>query len=141
MITIQRPLMKGLVEIYYKQRLGNTVPKRLNNPHLNTSHKLYTVSVNEVTVCLCSMAFLSLVESRTPLWRALRKEVVEAEISCFHCGLELKMFIVVSETDSSNDSWSTYCFSYVCDHGTAHLFVFLFQIGIGRKIHIPLPAT
>lgn len=53
--------MKGLVGIYYKQRLGNTVPERLNNPRLNTSHKLHTVSVNEVTVCLCSMGFLSLV--------------------------------------------------------------------------------
>lgn len=33
-----------------------------NNPHLNTCHKLYTISVNEVTVGLCSMDFLQLAE-------------------------------------------------------------------------------
>lgn len=56
---------------YYKQPLGNTVPERMNNPHLNTSHKLYTLSVNEVTVSLCSVGFFSLVGSWTPrqlLW-------------------------------------------------------------------------
>lgn len=61
----------------------------LNKPHLNTGHKLYTVSANEVTVSLCSMAFLSLVRSPMPPLPprpAQRREVVEAEISCFHCG-------------------------------------------------------
>lgn len=61
----------------------------LNKPHLNTGHKLYTVSANEVTVSLCSTAFLSLVGSPMPPLPprpAQRREVVEAEISCFHCG-------------------------------------------------------
>lgn len=53
----------------------------LNNPHLNTGHKLYTVSVNEVTGSLCSTAFLSLAGSRAPPLPprpAPRREVVEA---------------------------------------------------------------
>lgn len=41
---------------------GDSMPERQNNPHLNTCHKLYTVSVNEVTVPLCSMDFLQLAE-------------------------------------------------------------------------------
>lgn len=53
MITIQQQLMKGLLGIYYDAGTRKMVPVSLDARHLNTSHKLYTVSVNEVTVCLC----------------------------------------------------------------------------------------
>lgn len=54
MITMQQQLMKGLLGIYYDGEEQNTVPEILDARHLNTGHKLYTVSVNEVTECFCS---------------------------------------------------------------------------------------
>jgi len=48
---MQQQLMKGLLGIYYGGEELNTVPEILDARHLNTGHKLYTVSVNEVTEC------------------------------------------------------------------------------------------
>lgn len=68
-----------------------------------------------------------------PAWPALREEVVEAGISCFHCGYKLQSFSVVSETDSSNDLWSARCVSSVRNCGSAHLFVPFIPIKAGRQ--------
>lgn len=53
---------------------------------IDTSRKKYTVSINEATGCLFSFHSEEAEHRCCLSGQPLRKEVIEAQISCFHCG-------------------------------------------------------